>query len=154
MTPVIYVLIGFQVCGILVEIFSRRGSRLGDFLRTESGGNFIYTVSLKIKAVNFADNRSKVFINDEMVFVIGVFLISIGSFISDKFPLALTSVKCGLHLFGNVLRIHIVKQISERCNVKGRGIESINVIVESYVANTVFGKIYFHIEVCFQMISS
>lgn len=146
MTPVIYVLIGFQVCGILVEIFSRHGSRLGDFLRTESGSDFIYTVSLKVKPVNFTDNRSAFFINDKMIFVVRVFFVPVGSFRTDKFSLALSGVKCGLHLFGDVLRIHIVQQISERCNVKGRSVKRVNIIVEGNVAYAVFGKIDLHIK--------
>lgn len=48
----------------------------------------------------------------------------------------------------------IIKQISERSNVKGRSVECINVIVEGDVANTVFGKINFHIKVALKVISS
>lgn len=68
--------------------------------------------------------------------------------------LTLTGIECGLYLFGDVLRIHIIKQISERCNVKGRSVESINVIIEGDVSNTVFWKIHFHIEVALKVISS
>ena len=68
--------------------------------------------------------------------------------------LTLTGIKCGLYLFGDVLRIHIIKQISERSNVKGRSVKGINVIVEGNVANTVFGEIHFHIKVALKVISS
>ncbi len=68
--------------------------------------------------------------------------------------LTLTGIKCGLYLFGDVLRIHIIEQISERGNVKRRSVNGINVIIEGYVANTVFGEINFHIKVALKVISS
>lgn len=138
----------------VIKIFSCNGGRLRYLLGTKGSGNSVYAVSVKVKLINPANNGSASFINDKVIFVLRIFDISVRSFVPDVLALTLTGIECGLYLFGDVLRIHIIKQISERCNVKGRSVESINVIIEGDVSNTVFWKIHFHIEVALKVISS
>lgn len=154
-TPVIYVHIGAEMRSIgIIEIFSCYGGRLRDFLGTKGSGNSMYAVSVKVKLINLANNGGAPFINNKVIFILRIFDISVRSFIPYVLALTLTGIKCRLYLFGDVLRIHIIKQISERSNVKGGSVEGINVIVEGDVANTVFGEIHFHIEVALKVISS
>ncbi len=138
----------------IIKIFGCNGSRFRDFLGTKSSGNSVYAVSVKVKLVNSANNRGAPFINDKVIFVLRILDISVRGFCADKLSLTLTGVKCGLDFFGNVLRIHIIEQISKRSNVKGRSVKGINVIIECNVANIMFGEVHFHIEVGFQMISA
>lgn len=64
-----------------------------------------------------------------MIFVVRVFFVPVRYFCIDKFSLALACEKRRFYRFRNVLRIHIVQQISERCNVKRRSVKRVNIIV-------------------------
>lgn len=155
-TPVIHIFIGINVGRICVNNLNGSGSRLDKLFFTKYSRNFMYSITVKIQLIDPADSRCVSLVNNKMILVIRVFQITERSLITDKFPLALTDIQlqCGLDLFGNILRIHIIQQISERCNVKGRSVEGINVIIEGNVSNTVFGKIHFHIKVALKVISA
>ena len=153
-TPVIHIFIGINVGRICVNKLNSSGSRLDKLFFTKYSRNFMYSVTVKIQLIDPADSRCVSLVNNKMILVIRVLQITERSLITDKFPLTLTDIQCGLDFFGNILRIHIIQQISERCNIKRGSIDSINVIIEGNVTYFVFGKIHFHIETAFKMISA
>lgn len=59
----------------------------------------MYSVPVKVKLINLANNGSAPFINDKVIFVLRIFDISVRSFVPDVLALTLTGIKCGLYLF-------------------------------------------------------
>ena len=89
-----------------------------------------------------------------MIFIFGILYIPEWCFVPEEFPLLLFRKDSSLDLFGNVLGIHVSKQIAERSYIHSRGIYRINIITYSDISHIVLIEIYLHKIAGLKMISA
>ena len=89
-----------------------------------------------------------------MIFVGGVFLISVRGGISYEFSLPLFRHHCRTNLLGNILNVHIINKVFERRKVHCRAVRRVNTVIYGYVAAVVFGEEKLHITACFLVVAT
>ena len=91
----------------------------GNFFCIETGGDLVTGHPLHPHAENAPHHRSRIFIDNNSVFLCRVHLVAIQWFSADEQPLALLVALDALDFFRNILGVHVVHNCAEGCDIIG-----------------------------------